>query len=117
MDRTELSYRRTDCVVKARTGSWPLSVSADKLGIVAMRCAVLQERFAIEAWSGERQPRDGSGRLIESYPAAMLKILGLPFRSYKGDSPGVSSPASWCSVRSHSEIGAARWPSWDESRR
>jgi Protein of unknown function (DUF429) len=59
--------------------------SADKLGIAAMRCALLQERFAREVWAGERQPRDGSGRLVETYPAATLQVLGLPFRRYKGD--------------------------------
>jgi predicted nuclease with RNAse H fold len=88
VDRTELCFRRTDHAVRDRTGSWPLSVSADKLGIVAMRCALLQERFAREVWAGERQPRHGSGRLVETYPAATLQVLGLPFRSYKGDGEG-----------------------------
>jgi predicted nuclease with RNAse H fold len=85
VDRTDLCFRRTDYEVRAITGRWPLSVSADKLGIVAMRCALLQERFAQEAWGGPREPRDGSGRLVETYPAAALQLLGLPSRSYKGD--------------------------------
>jgi predicted nuclease with RNAse H fold len=60
VDRSEFCFRRTDEHVKARTGRWPLSVSADKLGIVAMRCALLQERFAAEAWGGQRPGRNGS---------------------------------------------------------
>jgi predicted nuclease with RNAse H fold len=87
VDRTNLCFRRTDEVVRARTGRWPLSVSADKLGIVAMRCALLQEGMAVRAWDGRRQPRDGSGQLIEAYPAAALKLLGLPASGYKGPKP------------------------------
>jgi hypothetical protein len=71
--------------VKARTGRWPLSVSADKLGVVAMRCALLQERFATEAWEGQRQPRNGRGRLVEAYPAGALHLWGLPRSGYKGN--------------------------------
>lgn len=84
VDRSELCFRRTDEHVKVRTGRWPLSVSADKLGIVAMRCALLQERFAAEAWGGQRQPRNGRGRLVETYPAGALHIWGLPRGGYKG---------------------------------
>jgi predicted nuclease with RNAse H fold len=84
VDRSDLCFRRTDEHVRACTGRWPLSVSADKLGIVAMRCALLQERFAAEAWGGQRQPRDGSGRLVETYPAGALHIWGLPRDGYKG---------------------------------
>ena len=84
VDRGELCFRRTDEHVRGRTGRWPLSVSTDKLGIVAMRCALLQERFAAEAWGGKRQPRDGSGRLVETYPAGALHVWGLPRNGYKG---------------------------------
>jgi predicted nuclease with RNAse H fold len=84
VDRSELCFRRTDEHVRERTGRWPLSVSADKLGIVAMRCALLQERFAAEAWGGQRQPRNGSGRLVETYPAGALHVWGLPRDGYKG---------------------------------
>jgi hypothetical protein len=65
------------------TGRWPLSVSADKLGIVAMRCALLQERFAAQVWEGQRQPRNGRSRLVETYPAGALHVWGLPRNGYK----------------------------------
>jgi hypothetical protein len=95
VDRSELCFRRTDHRVRSLTGRWPLSVSADKLGVVAMRCAFLQERFAREAWGGLRQPRDGSGRLVETYPAATLQLLGLPSRpSAAASSPALSTALS-----------------------
>lgn len=83
VDRAELCFRETDRHVKTQTGRWPLSVSTDKLGVVAMRCALLQERFAAEAWGGHRQPRDGTGRLVETYPAGALGVWGLPRTGYK----------------------------------
>ena len=83
-DRTRLRHRETDRAVHAATGIWPLSVSTDKLGATAMRCAHLQSRWADEVWDGVAAPRDGSGRLVEVYPAATLKTLGLPYQSYKG---------------------------------
>jgi hypothetical protein len=46
-----------------------------------MRCAVLQAKIARDAGP---QPRDGSGRLAEVYPAASLKLWGLLARGYKG---------------------------------
>lgn len=79
--RRLLAYRDTDRFVTARTGLIPLSVSADRLAHPAMRCAVIQARIA--ALHGP-QPRDGSGRLAEVYPAASLKIWGLNARGYKG---------------------------------
>jgi len=39
-ERSGLRYRRTDLVVQATTGIWPLSVSSDKLGVTAMRCHI-----------------------------------------------------------------------------
>jgi predicted nuclease with RNAse H fold len=84
VDRSELCFRRTDEHARALTGRWPLSVSTDKLGIVAMRCALLQERFAAEVWNGQRQARDGSGRLVETYPAGALHLWGMPRAGYKG---------------------------------
>jgi predicted nuclease with RNAse H fold len=85
VDRSSLCFRRTDEHVRTLTGRWPLSVSADKLGVVAMRCALLQERFAAQAWQGKRQPRNGCGRLVETYPAGALHIWGLPRNGYKGN--------------------------------
>lgn len=79
--RRLLAYRDTDRFCTAQTGLIPLSVSADRLAHPAMRCAVIQAKIA--QLHGV-QPRDGSGRLAEVYPAASLKIWGLNGRGYKG---------------------------------
>ncbi|MCB5273031.1 hypothetical protein BJG92_00543 [Arthrobacter sp. SO5] len=79
--RRLLAYRDTDRFVTRQTGLIPLSVSADRLAHPAMRCAVIQAKIARDYGP---QPRDGSGRLAEVYPAASLKIWGLPARGYKG---------------------------------
>jgi Protein of unknown function (DUF429) len=82
VDRSSLTHRETDRRVKSLTGQSPLSVSADKLGITAMRCALLQRRWADEVW-GHSAPRDGSGRLVETYPAA-VRVWGIDIVGYKG---------------------------------
>jgi predicted nuclease with RNAse H fold len=79
--RRLLAYRDTDRFVTGRTGLIPLSVSADRLAHPAMRCAVIQAKIARDVGP---QPRDGSGRLAEVYPAASLKLWGLLARGYKG---------------------------------
>jgi len=79
--RRLLAYRDTDRFATAQTGLIPLSVSADRLAHPAMRCAVIQAKIAPEYGL---QPRDGSGRLAEVYPAASLKSWGLLARGYKG---------------------------------
>ena len=79
--RRLLAYRDTDRFVTARTGLIPLSVSADRLALPAMRCAVIQAKIARDHGP---QARDGSGRLAEVYPAASLKSWGLLARGYKG---------------------------------
>ena len=52
----------------------PLSVSADRVAHPAMRCAVINGEIGQEYGL---QPRDGSGRLAEVYPAASLKTWPL----------------------------------------
>ncbi|MFE4541122.1 DUF429 domain-containing protein [Arthrobacter sp. NPDC056727] len=79
--RRELAYRATDRFVTRQTGLIPLSVSADRLAHPAMRCAVIQSKIAHLCGV---QPRDGTGRLVEVYPAASLKIWGIEARGYKG---------------------------------
>ncbi|MGH9245382.1 MAG: DUF429 domain-containing protein [Acidimicrobiales bacterium] len=81
-DRLPLRYRRTDLVVAAVTGVRPLSVSSDLIAVCAFRGAVLQAGLAAR-W-GEAPARDGSGRLVEVYPAGALRVWGLPARGYKG---------------------------------
>jgi predicted nuclease with RNAse H fold len=74
-----LSYRRTDESVHKRVGWWPLSVSSDRIAIVAFRAARLQALLR----PGAPPVRDGSNGLLEVYPAAALHRWGLPHRGYK----------------------------------
>jgi Protein of unknown function (DUF429) len=71
-------YRRTDVHVRDQVGLAPLSVSTDRIGIPAMRAA------ALLATIRPRVPLDGSGRVVEVYPAAALRRWGLAWRQYKG---------------------------------
>lgn len=82
IDRGPLTHRVTDHAVVAASQGRPLSVSADRIGSPAMRGALLQHRWATEVWDGP-EPRDGSGRLIETYPAASLRAWGIEARGYK----------------------------------
>jgi predicted nuclease with RNAse H fold len=78
-DTTAYRYRRTDLWVwKTLKTSPPLSVSTDRIALPAMRAAALLARLP------DRVPRDGSGVVVEVYPAATLRRWGLPWRQYKG---------------------------------
>lgn len=79
--RRGLALREADDVVHSRTGLTPLSVSADRIAHAAMRWAAIAATLASR---GVDVRRDGSGPLAEVYPAAALKLWGLPFRGYKG---------------------------------
>jgi predicted nuclease with RNAse H fold len=57
----------------------PLSVAADRIAIPAMRAAALLSRLP------QRPVRDGSGRVVEVYPAAALRRWGFVSRGYKRD--------------------------------
>jgi predicted nuclease with RNAse H fold len=81
-DRSTLTHRDTDRVTWQWTQRLPMSASADRLGSVAMRCALLQQRWADEVW-GLPAPRDGEGRLLETYPAAAFLMWGIDCRGYK----------------------------------
>jgi predicted nuclease with RNAse H fold len=78
--RRQLAWRHTDETVRAVTGIIPLSVAADRIGHAAMRCAGLLARLGN---LGSPVNRDGSGTVTEVYPAASLKLWGLPYRGYK----------------------------------
>jgi predicted nuclease with RNAse H fold len=80
--RETLTHRDTDRAVRALGAGTPMSVSADRLGSVAMRCALLQQRWGNEVWS-QPGPRDGSGPLLEVYPAAALRAWHVPSNGYK----------------------------------
>ncbi|MGC5015148.1 DUF429 domain-containing protein [Streptosporangium sp. DT93] len=78
--RRNLALRVTDRVVHDLTGLTPLSVSADRIGHTAMRCAALLAELTRR---GRPADRRGDGVVVEVYPAASLKRWGLPFRGYK----------------------------------
>ncbi|MGC2486419.1 MAG: DUF429 domain-containing protein [Acidimicrobiales bacterium] len=73
--RQTLCYRTTDLYVQQHLSMTPLSVSSDRIGVVAMRAARLQSLW-VRRW-GDAEERDGSGRLVETYPAAALSVWGL----------------------------------------
>lgn len=80
--RSGLANRVTDIWVKRHTGLNPLSVSADRIGHVAFRCAHL-----LATMKSQRVEVDRSGRggvVVEVYPAASLRIWKSVHRSYKG---------------------------------
>jgi len=58
----------------------PLSVSADRIAHVALRCAVLLAKLDA---AGRPVDRSGSGPVVEVYPAASLRSWRLDRRGYK----------------------------------
>lgn len=74
--RDSLRFRVTDLRVQESVGIQPLAVAADKIGVLAMRCAGLLDHMNV-------LDRSGGGKVVEVYPAAALKVWGLPFRGYK----------------------------------
>jgi predicted nuclease with RNAse H fold len=82
--RRRLRYRATDRHVKECTGIDPLSVSTDRIGVTAMRCAFLLTKFGK---SDEVVDRSGAGRVVEVYPAAALRMWGILRPGYKKSTP------------------------------
>ncbi|WP_104196874.1 DUF429 domain-containing protein [Cryobacterium sp. M15] len=78
--RRTLAYRETDRDVRKRTGRWPLSVSTDRLGLTAMRCAGLLARISE---TGINVDRSGSGVVAEIYPGASLRLWGFSTTGYR----------------------------------
>jgi predicted nuclease with RNAse H fold len=78
--RRELTMRRTDAFVQDQLHLVPLSVSADRIAHVALRCAVLLAKLDA---SGRPVDRSGAGAVVEVYPAASLRGWGLRHRGYK----------------------------------
>ncbi|MDP9396835.1 MAG: DUF429 domain-containing protein [Actinomycetota bacterium] len=79
--RRRLAYRATDRAVREATGLTPLSVTADRIGLTAMRGAGLLARLAK---AGQPVDRAGGGVVVEVYPAASLHQWRLPHKAYKG---------------------------------
>lgn len=86
-DRATLTHRDTDRAVtellrrKQIRIRPPLSVSANTLGSVAMRCALLQRRWLDDIWG--MSAADGTGPLVEVYPAAALAAWMIDCKDYK----------------------------------
>lgn len=80
--RRRLAYRETDRFVHEQAGRWPLSVSTDRLGLTAMRCAALLDTLDRR---GLDVDRSGAGHVAEVYPAATLRLWGFDTRGYKVD--------------------------------
>jgi predicted nuclease with RNAse H fold len=78
--RRELTLRQTDTFVQNTVHAVPLSVSADKIAHVALRCAVLLARLDA---AGRRVDRSGAGAVVEVYPAASLRSWSLYRQGYK----------------------------------
>jgi Protein of unknown function (DUF429) len=76
-DTSALRFRRTDLWLWGLLKSPPLSVSTDRIALPAMRAAALLARMP------ERLPIDGSGVVVEAYPAGALRRWGFPSRNYK----------------------------------
>lgn len=72
VERDELRFRETDRFVK-ETARLPLSVSTDRIGICAMRCAALLTEFAKQRpGSSKWVDRSGADQVVEVYPGASL---------------------------------------------
>jgi predicted nuclease with RNAse H fold len=80
--RRRLAYRETDRVVAERTGARPLSVATDRLGMTALRCAVLLDRLQAAGRVVDRSGGYGSV-VVEVYPAMALRVWGLARPGYK----------------------------------
>jgi len=74
--------RRTDAFVQEKLHVVPLSVSADKIAHVAMRCAVLLARLHNARLAADRS---GAGPVVEVYPHASLRAWDLYRAGYKTD--------------------------------
>lgn len=78
--RRGLSFRETDREIRRLTGRWPLSVSTDRLGLTAIRCAGLLSKYQAK---GVEIDRAGSKLLVEVYPGATLRNWKLDTTGYR----------------------------------
>ncbi len=70
--RSPFYWRETDRRMREVTKKWPLSVSTDKLAVVAMRCAVLLDDLGDKCGPGAVD-RTGAGLVCEVYPDPALR--------------------------------------------
>ena len=94
-----LRLRATDLTVREVTKLKPLSVSTDRIGVVAMRCARLLAATQTEL--DVPVDRSGEGRFLEVYPAATLLQWDLSTQlsddpgSYKGPEARARARREW----------------------
>ena len=106
--RRKLAYRETDRVVREITGRWPLSVSTDRLGMTAIRCAGLLSQIAA---AGIEVDRSGAGCVVEIYPGATLRLWGFDTSGYRASSEirarlltHIRAGAPWLELGSHEQL-------------
>ncbi|MCS5734617.1 DUF429 domain-containing protein [Herbiconiux daphne] len=106
--RRSLAYRQTDREARRITGRWPLSVSTDRLGLTAMRCAGLLARLEAR---GVEVDRAGGGLVVEVYPGASLRLWGFDTAGYRTDTDARSAllqrlaeAAPWLSLAPFAEL-------------
>ena len=80
--RRRLAHRETDRAVREITGKWPLSVSTDRLGMTAIRCAGLLSVFGAHF----DVDRSGLGKVVEVYPGAALRHWLVETSGYRNSS-------------------------------
>lgn len=106
--RRRTSFRESDRHVREVTGKWPLSVSTDRLGLTAMRCAGLQGRLE---QSGIEIDRSGSGKIVEIYPGASLRLWGFDTAGYRSNEEArdelltsIEHAVPWLNLGSHRDL-------------
>ena len=103
--RRNLAHRETDRHVREVTGRWPLSVSTDRLGMTAIRCAGLLSKWQA---AGTPVDRSGLGKIVEIYPGASLGIWGFDRAGYRSSESirarliaELHSQAPWLALGAH----------------
>lgn len=106
--RRRMAYRETDRAVRGVTGRWPLSVSTDRLGLTAMRCAGLLSKLKTD---GVTIDRSGAGKVVEIYPGASLRLWGFDTSGYRTSADlraklldGILSTAPWFEPAQFAEL-------------
>jgi hypothetical protein len=111
-----LRFRLTDRLVRDQVKLPPLSVSSDRIGVTAWRCARL-----LTLARADRKPvdRSGSEGVVEVYPGAALTCWGLVRRGYKA-SGGAPKKKTQRAARQRLVKAIERrapWIEWEEDAR
>ena len=116
IDPDALRYRLTDRLVRDELKLSPLSVSSDRIGVTAWRCARLLTLGRAGRKAADRTGRD---RLVEVYPGAALTRWGLERRGYKASGNSERKQGQRAKREALlSEIeGSADWLRWEGDAR